>query len=235
MTVHAHTIYEQDELAAAHLAPAVCIVDADSLIRERLAATIRSEGWQVRTFASAEELLAEPLLPVPGCILVDVELPGLSGLELQSMLAARAEIPVIFASAHLDVQMTVRAMKAGAVDFLTKPVTRETLLSAVGEALERNRLTASREAELHVTRARFASLTPRERQVMQLVICGLLNKQVACELGISQITVKVHRGRVMRKMRVSSLAGLVTLGAKLGLGGADLRRGAHTSTSAVAA
>jgi RNA polymerase sigma factor (sigma-70 family) len=194
---------------------AVFIVDSDAKVRERLAAIVRAAGWQPRAFGSAEELLADPRSVVPGCILMDVELPGLSGLELQQLLAERAGVSIIFASACRDIRLTVRAIKAGAVNFLTKPVDREVLVSSITDALERSRRSLSREAQQRVLRDRFAALTARERQVMELVIGGRLNKQVADALGISEITAKVHRARVMRKMRAASLAELVRLGAKL--------------------
>jgi FixJ family two-component response regulator len=206
---------------------AVFIVDSDAKVREHLVASVRAAGWQPMAFGSAEELLADPRSLVPGCILLDVELPGLSGLELQQLLAERAGISLIFASACPDVQLTVRAMKAGAVNFLTKPVDREALVSAITEALERSCASLSRDAEQRVLRGRFAALSAREREVMKLVIGGRLNKQIADELGIAEITVKVHRGRVMRKLRATSLAELVRLGVKLGVGDAEGRRNAR--------
>jgi len=196
--------------------PVVCIVDGDAAVRRCLDALVCAAGWQPRSFASAEELLAEPLIPCPACVVVSVELPGLSGLELQRRLADRPEISVIFASAQSNVEVTVRAMKAGAVDYLTKPVARESLLRAIAEGIDRSRARVEREAELRALRTQYDSLSSRERQVMDLVIRGRLNKQAADDLGISEITVKAHRGRVMRKMRVSSLADLVRAGERLG-------------------
>ena len=205
---------------------AVFIVDSDATARERFAEIVRAAGWQPRVFGSAEEMLADPHSVAPGCIVLDVDLPGLSGLELQQLLAERAGISVIFASACGDVRLSVRAMKAGAVDFLTKPVDRKGLVSAITEALERSRVSLGRDAEESVLRDRFAALSAREREVMKLVIGGRLNKQIANELGIAEITVKVHRARVMRKLRAASLPDLVRLGERLCVGGAEGRRNA---------
>jgi FixJ family two-component response regulator len=219
--------------AASRATLAVFIVDSDAKVQEHLAAIVRAAGCQPRVFGSAEELLAQLRSVVPACVLTDIDLPGLSGLGLQQLLAERAGISVIFASACCDVRVTVRAMKAGAVNFLTKPVDREALVSAITEALERSRVSLSRDAEQRVLRDRFAALSARERQVMGLVIGGGPNKQVAHELGISEITVKVHRGRVMRKMRATSLAELVRLGAKLGVGREEGRRASATRVPTV--
>jgi FixJ family two-component response regulator len=202
----------------------VSIVDSDAKTRDHLAAIVRAGGWQTRTCSSAEELLADPGSTMPGCILLDVDLPGLSGLELQQMLGERAGISVVFVSACRDLRLTVRAMKAGAVNFLTKPVNPEALLSVISEALERSRVSLRRDAEDRVLRDRFAALSARELEVLKLVISGRLNKQIADELGIAQITVKVHRGRVMRKLRATSLADLVRLGARLGVAAQEGRR-----------
>lgn len=207
----------------------VFIVDSDSKVRERLVAMVRAAGWQARAFESAEDLLRDPCSCEPACIVLDVDLPGLSGLELQHVLAERAGMSVIFASACCDVRLTVRAMKAGAVNFLTKPVDRDALVNAVTEALERSLATLKRQAEERALRQRFAALSVREREVMRLVIAGQLNKQIASELAIAEITVKVHRGRVMRKLGATSLADLVRLGAKLGVATQEGRRSARVA------
>jgi FixJ family two-component response regulator len=194
----------------------VFVVDDDISVRESLELLLRAEGWQPETFASAQEFLAHPRVPVPSCLILDISLPGLNGLELQKRIAIdRTDMPIIFITGHGDVPKTVQAMKAGAVEFLTKPFSDEVLLSAIRQALERSRLVLSSQADLQVLRERHASLTPRERQVMALVVSGLLNKQVGAELGISEITVKAHRGKVMEKMKVDSLAGLVKIASKL--------------------
>jgi FixJ family two-component response regulator len=214
--------------AASRLTLDIFIVDSDAKVRERLAAIIRAAGWQPRAFESAEELLADPDSDVPGCIVLDIDLPGLSGLELQQVLAERPGISVIFASACRDVRLTVRAMKAGAVNFLTKPVDRDALVGAIAEALERSRAHLRRDAQDRVLRQRFGALSVREREVMRLVIDGRLNKQIASDLSIAEITVKVHRGRVMRKLGATSLAELVRLGTKI------LGAGAHPTADSLA-
>jgi FixJ family two-component response regulator len=198
--------------------PRVFVVDDDRFIRESLSDLIRSAGLTVQTFASAHEFLRSPRPDVPSCLVLDVQLPGVSGLELQQQLAAgQAPMPIIFITGHGDIPMTVRAMKAGAVEFLTKPVGDAVLLHAIRYALARSHTALGHEAELRGLRDRYASLSRREREVMALVVSGLLNKQVGFELGISEITVKAHRGQVMRKMQAASLAALVTMAARLRL------------------
>jgi len=198
--------------------PIVFVVDDDISIRESLELLIHSEGWKPETFASAQEFLARPRVFVPTCLILDVSLPGLNGLDLQKRVAIeRIDMPIIFITGHGDVPMTVQAMKAGAVEFLTKPFGDEVLLSAIRHALERSRTALAHEAEMQGLRECYASLSPREREVMALVVSGLLNKQVGGELGISEITVKAHRGQVMQKMKADSLADLVRMAARLGL------------------
>jgi FixJ family two-component response regulator len=202
--------------------PVVFVVDDDISVRESLELMIRNEGWQVETFASAQHFLTRPRTLVPSCLVLDVSLPGLNGLDLQKRIAVeRTEMPIIFITGHGDVPMTVQAMKAGAVEFLTKPFSDEVLLSAIRQSLERSRAALSHEAELQVLRNCYASLTPREREVMTLVVSGRLNKQVGGELGISEITVKAHRGKMMQKMKADSVAHLVKIAAKLRLASAS--------------
>jgi FixJ family two-component response regulator len=185
-------------------------------VRESLELLIRCEGWQPEIFPSAQEFLACPRALVPSCLVLDVSLPGLNGLDLQKRVAVeRTDMPIIFITGYGDVPMTVQAMKAGAVEFLTKPFNDDVLLTAIRAALERSRVALSMEAEMRVLRDRYASLSQRERQVMELVVSGLLNKQVGGELGISEITVKAHRGKVMQKMKADSLADLVKMAARL--------------------
>ena len=197
--------------------PIVFVVDDDVSVRESLELLIGTTGCQPETFASAQEFLSRHHPTVPCCLVLDVTLPGLGGLELQEQLAERTDMPIIFITGHGDVPMTVRAMKAGAVEFLTKPFKDEVLLDAIRSAIERSRAALSRESEIRELRSAYASLTPREREVMALVVSGLLNKQVGGELGISEITVKAHRGQAMRKMKADSLPDLVTMAARLGL------------------
>jgi FixJ family two-component response regulator len=202
----------------APVTPIVFVVDDDDSVRGALELLILSQGWKPETFASAEAFLSRPRVWAPCCLVLDVTLPQLNGLELQKLVTAdRTEMPIIFITGYGDVPMTVQAMKAGAVEFLTKPFSSEVLLRAVRQALERSAATLGREEGLRALRDCHASLTPREREVMALVISGLLNKQVGAELGISEITVKSHRGQVMRKMGADSLADLVNMGAKLHL------------------
>ncbi|MFZ0294766.1 MAG: response regulator [Candidatus Sulfotelmatobacter sp.] len=197
--------------------PIVFVVDDDISVRESLELLIRFEGWQPETFASGQEFLARPRTLVPSCLVLDFSLPGLNGLELQKSVAVeRTDMPVIFITGYRDVPLTVQAMKAGAFEFLTKPFGEDALLSAIRAALERSRVALSREAEMRVLSDRYASLSCREEQVMALVVSGLLNKQIGGELGISEITVKAHRGKVMQKMKADSLADLVRMAAKLG-------------------
>jgi FixJ family two-component response regulator len=194
----------------------VFVVDDDVSVRESLELLIRCEGWQPETFATAREFLACPRALVPSCLVLDVSLPGLNGLELQKLVAVeRTDMPIIFITGYGDVPTTLQAMKAGAVEFLTKPFSDGVLLSAIRAALERSRVALSQEAEMRVLRDRYASLSHRERQVMALVVSGRLNKQVGGELGISEITVKAHRGKVMQKMKADSLADLVKMAARL--------------------
>jgi FixJ family two-component response regulator len=199
------------------VSPIVFVVDDDISVRESLELLIRSAGWQAETFASGQDFLSRPRAIVPCCLLLDVTLPGLNGLDLQRQLAGRSEMPIIFITGHGDVPMTVQAMKAGAVEFLTKPLKDDVLLDAIRGAIERSRVALRVDAEMQVIKNRYESLTPREREVMALVVAGLLNKQVGGELGISEITVKAHRGQVMRKMKADSLPDLVTIAARLGL------------------
>ncbi len=199
------------------VASIVFVVDDDVSVRESLELLIATAGWRPETFASAPDFLSRPRPAVPCCLVLDVTLPGLNGLELQQQLGERTDMPIIFITGHGDIPMSVRAIKAGAVEFLTKPFRDDVLLDAIRGALERSRNALRDEAELRLIRDRYTSLTPRERQVMTLVVSGLLNKQVGGELGISEITVKAHRGQVMRKMKADSLPDLVTMAARLGL------------------
>jgi FixJ family two-component response regulator len=203
--------------------PVVFVVDDDVSVRESLELLILSGGWQPEIFASAEDFLARSRTDVPTCLVLDVALPSLNGLDLQKRIVDRTDMPIIFITGYGDVPTTVQAMKAGAVEFLTKPFGDDVLLNAIRQAIERSRIALAREAKLRALRDCHASLTPRERETMALVVSGLLNKQIAARLGISEITVKAHRGRVMRKMRVDSLAELVRVAAAL-----DVPRVAHS-------
>jgi FixJ family two-component response regulator len=195
----------------------VFVVDDDISVREALEPLLKDAGWQPRMFESAQEFLDHPRATGPSCLVLDVTLPGLNGLGLQRRLADRPEMPIIFITGYGDVPMSVQAMKAGAVEFLTKPFKDGALLDAIEGAIDRSREALRRESVMRVLRECYGSLTPREREVMALVVSGRLNKQVGGELGISEITVKAHRGQVMRKMKADSLADLVTMAASLGL------------------
>ena len=198
--------------------PAVFVVDDDVSVRESLELLLRCAGWRVETFASAQEFLARPPANCASCLVLDVSLPGLGGLDLQARVAReRADMPIIFITGHADIPMTVRAMKAGAVEFLTKPFRDDVLLDAIRNAVERSEAERGRQAELSALRDGYASLSRREREVMTRVVSGRLNKQVAADLGISEITVKAHRGHLMRKMHADSAADLVMMGARLRL------------------
>jgi len=198
--------------------PVVFVVDDDVSVRESLELLIRFEGWEPQTFASALEFLACPRALVPSCLVLDISLPGLNGLDLQKQIAVeRPDMPIIFITGYGDVPKTVQAMKAGAVEFLTKPFSDDVLLSAIKQAVERSQTELDHAAEMRTLQDRYASLSGRERQVMALVVVGLMNKQVGSDLGISEITVKAHRGKMMHKMKADSLADLVNMAARLGV------------------
>ena len=198
--------------------PVVFVVDDDVSVRESLAPLIRWAGWKSETFSSAQEFLSRPRDETPSCLVLDVELPDLNGLDLQERVAAdRAAMPIIFITGHGDIPMSVRAMKAGAAEFLTKPFERDALLNAIRSAIERSREALLQASELTILRERYASLTPREREVLAWVVSGLLNKQVGGALGMTEATVKAHRGKIMQKMKADSLADLVRIAARLAL------------------
>jgi FixJ family two-component response regulator len=198
--------------------PVVVVIDDDQSVREALDSLLRSVGLRVELFASVQEYLNGARQDAPGCIVLDVRLPGKSGLDFQNdLVKANQRVPVIFISGHADVPMSVRAMKAGAVEFLTKPVRQQDLLDAVQNAIEQDRARRGEEHALARLRTKFESLTPRERQVMELVVTGVINKQIAAEVGITEATVKRHRGQLMQKMGVESLAELVSIAERLGL------------------
>jgi FixJ family two-component response regulator len=196
----------------------VFVVDDDVSVRESLEMLITAAGWHAETFGSPQEFLSRPRLAVPCCLVLDVTLPGLNGLELQQRLSERTDMPIIFITGHGTMPMCVQAMKAGAVEFLTKPFKKEVLLDAIRGAIERSRMALRLDTEISALKNRYESLTPREREVMALVVAGLLNKQVGGELGISEITVKKHRGRMVAKMMADSVPDLVTMAARLGVG-----------------
>jgi FixJ family two-component response regulator len=206
-----------DVRPAPDVKPFVFIVDDDVSVRESLEVLIKRAGWQPELFASAQEFLSRPRSAVPSCLVLDVHLPGLDGLELQRLLADKSEVPIVFITGHGDVPISVQAMKAGAVEFLTKPINHEMLLRAIQDAIERSRAALRLQSEMRAMRKCYGALTPRQRQVMELVVAGRLNKQIAGALGISEITVKMHRGQVMRKMKARSLPSLVVMADRLGV------------------
>ena len=198
--------------------PIVFVVDDDISVRESLELLIHFAGWQPETFASAEEFLARPRVLTPNCLVLDISLPDLNGLELQKLIGTdRSDMPIIFITGHGDVPMTVQAMKGGAVEFLTKPIDDDALLVAIRSAIKRSAAAVDEQAELNVLRNCYEALTPREREVMQQVVSGMLNKQIGLKLDISEITVKAHRGKMMQKMKADSIADLVKMAVRLGL------------------
>jgi FixJ family two-component response regulator len=212
----AHAVERESALSSAQPTPVVFVVDDDVSVRESLEAMIRFAGLRAETYACAQDFLKRPRAMVPNCLVLDVSLPDLSGLDLQNLIASeRTDMPIIFITGYGDVPMTVRAMKAGAAEFLTKPFDDQVILDAIRHAIERSRAALSEEAGMQSIRDRYASLSKREREVMALVVSGLLNMQVGGELGISEITVKVHRRHVMRKMGARSLPELVNIAGRL--------------------
>jgi FixJ family two-component response regulator len=200
-----------------HPTPIVFVVDNDLSVRESLESLLRCEGWQPETFATAQEFLIRPRPVVPSCLVLEVSLPDFNGLDLQKRIAfERTDMPIMFITGHGDVATSVQAMKAGALEFLTKPLKHDVLLDAIREGLERSSQALAREMEMQVLRNRYASLTCRQRQILALLVSGLLNKQVAAELGISEITVKAHRRNLMQKMQAQSFADLVRMATRLG-------------------
>lgn len=198
--------------------PTIFVIDDDPSVRQSLESLIKSVGWRVLIYGSAQEFLGSGHLDAPGCIILDVRLPGLSGLDLQqALLRAKSHLPVIFITGHGDIPMSVQAMKAGAVEFLTKPFREQDLLDALKLALDRDRTTRQQRAELAALRTRYDSVTPREQQVMGLLVTGLLNKEIAATLGVSEVTIKVHRSQIMQKMQADSLANLVRMAERLGI------------------
>jgi len=210
--------------------PIVFVVDDDVSVRESLELLIKFAGWQPETFASAEEFLSRARTSTPSCLVLDVSLPEINGLELQKLIGSdRTDMPIIFITGHGDVPTTVQAMKAGAVEFLTKPFDDEVLLTAIRHAIKRSAAVLDDQAEITALRSNYESLTPRERDVMRFVVVGMLNKQIGLKLGISEITVKAHRGKMMQKMKAESLADLVKTAVRLGL--APARNPWHTTES----
>ena len=202
-------------LRASQATSIVFVIEDDVSVRESLELLIRSAGWEPRIFASAQEFLSQPRTLVPSCMILDVYLPDLNGLDLQKLVADRLELPIIFITAYGDVPLTVKAMKAGAIEFLIKPFLHESLLNTIRDALDCSQTVLNHDAEMRILRNCYATLSRREREVMSLVASGLLNKQIAWKLGIAEITVKAHRGRVMRKMNATSLAGLINMAGEL--------------------
>ena len=213
------TPYHADKQgSASRNVPVVFIVDADTAMRKALERAVCSAGWQPETFSSAQEFLSYPRPSLPKCLLLGIDLADVSGFELQKRICAeRSDMPVIFLIGQGDVEMSVRAMKAGAIDVLTKPIKDDVLVPAIGQALEHSRTELALDSEMRLLRDRHAALSRREQEVMALVVTGLLNKQVGFELGISEITVKAHRGHMMRKMQARSLPELVTMAMRLGI------------------
>jgi len=209
---------ESKAAATSHAKAVVFVVDDDISVRESLQMLIQNAGWRPVLFGSAQEFLAQPRVITPSCLILDVSLPGLNGFDLQRRVADRIDMPIIFITGHGDVPMSVRAMKAGAAEFLTKPFTDESLLEAITHAIARSQAAVSKESELQSLRTRYESLSHREQQVMGLIVAGLLNKQVGAQLNIQETTVKAHRGMLMRKMQARTFVDLVNMAARLGVG-----------------